>query len=34
MKKYNTTAAQNDCVDMIERIRAYWMEQAKNYTQQ
>lgn len=34
MKKYNETTAQNDCIDMIERIRAYWMQQAKNYTQQ
>lgn len=34
MKKYNATTAQNDCIEMIERIRAYWMEQAKHYTQQ
>ena len=34
MKKYNSTTAQNDCIEMIERIRAYWMEQAKYYTQQ
>ena len=27
MKKYNATTAQNDCIDMIERIRSYWMEQ-------
>lgn len=33
-KKYNAATAQNDCVEMVERIRAYWMEQAKNYTQQ
>ena len=32
MKKYNATTAQNDCIDMIERIRSYWMEQAKSYT--
>lgn len=32
MKKYNVTTAQNDCIDMIERIRSYWMEQAKSYT--
>lgn len=31
MKKYNAATAQNDCVEMIERIRAYWMEQAKKY---
>lgn len=32
MKKYNSTTAQNDCIDMIERILSYWMEQAKSYT--
>lgn len=32
MKKYNATTVQNDCIDMIERIRSYWMEQAKSYT--
>lgn len=31
MKKYNSTTAQNDCIDMIERILSYWMEQAKSY---
>ena len=34
MRKYNAAAAQNDCIDMVERIRAFWMEQAKQYTQQ
>ena len=34
MKKYNRATAQNDCIEIIERIRAYWMEQAKKYTQQ
>ena len=34
MKKYQAAAAQKDCMEMIERIRAYWMEQAKNFTQQ
>lgn len=28
MKEYNATTAH----DMIERIRSYWMEQAKSYT--
>ena len=32
MKKYNSTTAQNDCIDMIERILSYWMKQAKSYT--
>ena len=34
MKKYQAAAAQKDCMETIERIRAYWMEQAKNFTQQ
>lgn len=34
MQKYNPTTAKNDCIAMVERIRAYWMEQAKKYTQQ
>lgn len=34
MKKYNAATAQDDCVEMIERIRAYWMEQAKKYARQ
>lgn len=33
-KKYSAATAQEDCVRMVERIRAYWMEQAKAYTQQ
>lgn len=34
MKPYRAATAQNECVEMVERIRAYWMEQAKNFTQQ
>ena len=34
MKKYSAAASQSDCIEMIERIRAYWMEQAKKYAQQ
>ena len=34
MKKYSAATAQNDCIEMIERIRAYWMEQAKKFAQQ
>lgn len=34
MKEYCTETAQHDCIEMVERIRAYWMEQAKKYTQQ
>lgn len=30
MKKYNAATAKDDCIAMIERLRAYWMEQAKN----
>ena len=29
MKKYNVATAQNESIEMIERIRAYWMEQAR-----
>ena len=34
MKKYDPDTAQNDCVQMVERIRAYWMEQAKKLMNQ
>ena len=33
-KPYNAATAQNDCIEMVERIRAYWMEQARKYSQQ
>lgn len=33
-RKYNAATAQEDCIRMVERIRAYWMEQAKQYTQE
>ena len=26
-------AAQNDCIEMVEMIRTYWMEQAKKFSQ-
>ena len=32
MKEYNPQTAQEDCIKMVERIRAYWMEQAAKYT--
>ncbi|MBO5621940.1 MAG: hypothetical protein J5959_09970 [Butyrivibrio sp.] len=34
MKKYSANTAQQDCIEMIERIRAYWMEQAKQWDEQ
>ena len=33
MKPYNAATAQNECIEMIEKIRAYWMEQARKYMQ-
>ena len=32
MKEYNAETAQDDCIAMVEKIRAYWMEQAKRYS--
>ncbi len=29
MKKFDAATAEDDCSEMVERIRAYWMEQAK-----
>ncbi len=34
MKEYHAESAQDVCIAMAERIRAYWMEQAKKYAQQ
>ena len=34
MKEYRAAAAQDDCIEMVERIRAYWMEQAKMHVPQ
>ncbi|MBO6014534.1 MAG: hypothetical protein J6P48_03595 [Oscillospiraceae bacterium] len=34
MKEFRAETAQNDCMEMVEKIRAYWMEQAKKYAQQ
>lgn len=34
MKEYTAENAQQDCVEMVEMIRAYWMEQAKQYARQ
>lgn len=34
MKEYRAETAQNDCMEMVEIIRAYWMERAKKYIQQ
>lgn len=34
MQKYDEATAEDACIEMVERIRAYWMEQAKKYTQQ
>ena len=34
MKEYCAETAQNDCIEMVEIIRAYWMERAKKYIQQ
>ncbi len=34
MKKYDSSTVQDVCIEMIERIRTYWMEQAKRYTRQ
>lgn len=34
MKKYNAATAKNDCIKMVEMIRAYWMKQAKMLTEQ
>lgn len=28
MTEYNEVTAQKECIDMVEKIRAYWMEQA------
>lgn len=33
-KPYRAATAQDDCVEMVERIRAYWMEQAKQFMSQ
>lgn len=33
MQKYDSTTAQNDCIEMVEMIRTYWMEQAKKFSQ-
>lgn len=30
-RPYNEATAKRDCVEMIEMIMAYWMEQAKKY---
>ena len=29
MQEYDKTTAKNECISMIEKIMAYWMEQAK-----
>ncbi len=31
MQEYNEMTAQNDCIAMVEKIMAYWMEQAKRF---
>ena len=31
MQEYNEHTAQSDCIAMVERIMAYWMEQAKKF---
>lgn len=31
MQEYNELTAQNDCIAMVEKIMAYWMEQAKRF---
>ena len=33
MQKYDASTAQGDCIAMVEKIRAYWMEQAKKFQQ-
>ena len=33
MQKYDAATAQGDCIAMVEKIRAYWMEQAKKFQQ-
>ncbi len=30
MQEYNEATAQNECIVMVEKIMAYWKEQAKN----
>lgn len=34
MKEYNPDTAESDCTQMVERIRAYWMEQAARYSRE
>lgn len=34
MQPYHAETAQSDCIEMVEMIRAYWMEQAAKYSQQ
>ena len=34
MKIYNEATAQKDCIEMIDKIMAYWKEQAKRYREQ
>jgi len=31
MQEYNEATAQNECIAMVEKIMAYWMEQAKRF---
>lgn len=31
MQEYNEATAQKDCIEMVEKIMAYWMEQAKKF---
>ncbi len=31
MQEYNEATAQNECRAMVEKIVAYWMEQAKKF---
>ena len=32
MKMYSEASARNDCIEMIEKIMAYWKAQAKMFT--
>lgn len=34
MRRYDAATAQNDCIEMVEMIRAFWIEQAKRLAQQ
>lgn len=31
MQEYNEVSAQNECIAMVEKIMAYWIERAKDF---